>query len=56
MFFWMDDAIANRTVERMQEGVEVHAVFDQRGAGNVSSADEALCLAGARVKILKQKA
>lgn len=31
--------------------MEVYAVFDQLGAGNVSSADEALCLAGAKVKI-----
>ncbi len=51
MFFWTDDVITNRTIERMQDGVEVYIVWDQLGAGNVSSADEALCLAGAKVKI-----
>lgn len=51
MFFWTDDVLTERTIERIQDGVEVFAVWDQLGAGNAYSADEDLCRAGARVKI-----
>ena len=51
MFFWTDDLLADRVVERLGAGVEVQGVWDQLGAANASSADEALCDAGARIKI-----
>ncbi len=47
MFFWTDDLLAQRTVERLADGVEVYGVWDQLGAGNVASDDETLCAAGA---------
>jgi phosphatidylserine/phosphatidylglycerophosphate/cardiolipin synthase-like enzyme len=51
MFFWTDDVLTERTIERLQEGVEVYGVWDRLGAANVSSADEALCAAGAHIGI-----
>jgi phosphatidylserine/phosphatidylglycerophosphate/cardiolipin synthase-like enzyme len=51
MFFWTDDLLANRVVERLGEGVAVYGVWDQLGEANVSSDDETLCAAGARIKI-----
>jgi hypothetical protein len=35
----------------MQAGVEVYGVWDQLGTANVSSQDEYLCAAGARIGI-----
>jgi phosphatidylserine/phosphatidylglycerophosphate/cardiolipin synthase-like enzyme len=51
MFYWTDDILAQRTVERLADGVEVLGVWDQLGAANNYSDDEALCAAGARIKI-----
>jgi phosphatidylserine/phosphatidylglycerophosphate/cardiolipin synthase-like enzyme len=51
MFFWTDSVLTERTIERLNAGVEVYGVWDQLGAANISSADEALCDAGAQIKI-----
>ena len=51
MFFWTDDVLTKRVVERLGVGVEFFGVWDQLGAANESSADGALCAAGARIKI-----
>jgi phosphatidylserine/phosphatidylglycerophosphate/cardiolipin synthase-like enzyme len=51
MFFWMDELLSWRVADRMQAGVEVYGVWDQLGAANVSSQDEILCAAGARIGI-----
>ncbi len=51
MFFWTDDLLTERVVERLGAGVEVYGVWDQLGAANAYSADEALCDAGARIKV-----
>ena len=51
MFFWTDDLLTDRVVERLGEGVEVYGVWDQLGAANPSSADEALTAAGGQIKI-----
>lgn len=51
MFFWTDDLLTNRTIERLEAGVEVAGLFDQLGEANGSSADDALCAAGARIGV-----
>jgi len=51
MFFWTDDLLTDRVVERLGAGVEVYGVWDQLGAANTYSGDEALCDAGARIKV-----
>ncbi len=51
MFFWTDDLLTGRVVDRLGAGAEAQGVWDQLGAANVSSADESLCTAGARIKI-----
>lgn len=51
MFFWTDDLLSQRVIERLQGGVQVYGVWDQLGAANVSSQDEALCAAGAHIGI-----
>jgi len=51
MFYWTDDLLAGRVIERLGAGVQVYGVWDQLGAANEYSADEALCDAGARIKI-----
>lgn len=51
MFFWTDDLLTDRVVERLGSGVEVHGVWDALGGGSPYSADELLCAAGARIKI-----
>ena len=51
MFSWTDELLSKRVAERMGAGVEVYGVWDQFGAANVSSQDEMLCLAGARIGI-----
>jgi phosphatidylserine/phosphatidylglycerophosphate/cardiolipin synthase-like enzyme len=51
MFFWTDPVLTQRVVQRMNTGVQVYGVWDQLGAGNVSSADVPLCLSGAQIKI-----
>jgi phosphatidylserine/phosphatidylglycerophosphate/cardiolipin synthase-like enzyme len=51
MFFWTDELLSKRVAERIEAGVEVYGVWDQLGAANVSSQDEMLCAAGARIGI-----
>jgi len=51
MFFWTDELLSRRMAERVAAGVEVWGVWDQLGAANVSSQDEVLCAAGARIGI-----
>ena len=51
MFFWTDDVLTDRVIERLADGVQVYGVFDQLGEANGSSADEPLCAAGAQIKI-----
>jgi phosphatidylserine/phosphatidylglycerophosphate/cardiolipin synthase-like enzyme len=51
IFFWTDEVLSDRVIERLAAGVEVYGVWDQLGAANVSSKDEALCVAGARIGI-----
>jgi hypothetical protein len=51
MFFWTDEMLSDRVIERLEAGVHVDGGWDQLGAANVSSKDEALCAAGARTGI-----
>jgi phosphatidylserine/phosphatidylglycerophosphate/cardiolipin synthase-like enzyme len=51
MFFWTDDLLTQRLIERLEAGVRVYGVWDQLGAANTSSADEALSAAGAEIRI-----
>jgi hypothetical protein len=51
MFFWTDELLSRRVAGRLAAGVEVYGVWDQIGAANVSSQDEMLCAAGARIGI-----
>lgn len=51
MFFWTDDLLTERTIERLNAGVAVAGIFDQLGEANGSSADEALCAAGAQIGV-----
>jgi hypothetical protein len=51
MFFWTDELLSKRVAERIDPGVEAYGVWDQLGAANVSSQDEMLCAAGARIGI-----
>jgi len=47
----LDELISRQVTERKQACVEVFGVWDQLGAANVSSQDEMLCAAGARIGI-----
>ena len=51
MFFWTDDLLTNRVIERVGAGVAVYGMFDQLGEANGSSGDDAMCAAGARIGI-----
>jgi len=51
MFFWTDDLLTRRTIERLNAGVEVWGVWDQLGAANTYSADGELCAAGAHIGV-----
>lgn len=51
MFFWTDNVLTNRVIERIGAGVEVFGMFDQLGEASGSSGDEAMCAAGARIGI-----
>lgn len=51
MFFWTDEVLTRRTIERLNAGVQVYGVWDQTGAANAASADEQLCQAGAHIKV-----
>ncbi len=51
MFFWTDDMLAERVIERMDDGVEVYGVWDQLGAASPYSVDEDLIYAGAKISV-----
>jgi phosphatidylserine/phosphatidylglycerophosphate/cardiolipin synthase-like enzyme len=51
MFFWTDEMLSDRTIERIDSGAEVYGVWDQLGAANSYSMDEALTEAGAQINI-----
>jgi phosphatidylserine/phosphatidylglycerophosphate/cardiolipin synthase-like enzyme len=51
MFFWTDEMLADRTVERLNSGAEVYGVWDQLGAASPFSMDETLAGAGAQISI-----
>jgi hypothetical protein len=51
MFFWTDDLLTDRVIDRLDTGVEVYGVWDQLGAASPTSADEELAAAGARIRI-----
>jgi phosphatidylserine/phosphatidylglycerophosphate/cardiolipin synthase-like enzyme len=51
MFFWTDELLTDRVMERMGDGVKVYGVWDQLGTASPSSADDALAAAGAEIKI-----
>jgi phosphatidylserine/phosphatidylglycerophosphate/cardiolipin synthase-like enzyme len=51
IFFWTDDLLTDQVMQRLEAGVEVYGVWDELGAANPYSADEALCNAGARIKV-----
>jgi phosphatidylserine/phosphatidylglycerophosphate/cardiolipin synthase-like enzyme len=51
MFFWTDDLLTDRVVERLGAGVQVYGVWDELGAASPFSADDALAAAGAQIKI-----
>ena len=51
MFFWTNELLSKRVAERIEAGVEVYGVWDELGEANVSSQDELLCAAGARIGI-----
>jgi len=51
MFSWTDEVLADRVVQRLGAGVEVYGVWDAGQAAQSPSADEALCIAGAQIKI-----
>jgi phosphatidylserine/phosphatidylglycerophosphate/cardiolipin synthase-like enzyme len=51
MFFWTDELLTDRVVERLQAGAEVYGVWGALGAANPYSADETLRDAGAELRI-----
>jgi len=51
MFFWTDAMLSDRVMERMEDGVAMYGVWDQLGAANAWSVDEALIDAGAQIRI-----
>jgi phosphatidylserine/phosphatidylglycerophosphate/cardiolipin synthase-like enzyme len=51
MFFWTDNLLTDRVIEKLSDGIEVHGMFDQLGEANGSSGDEAMCAAGAQIGI-----
>ena len=50
MFYWTDDMLVDRAVERLAQGVEIYGVWDQFGAAHPAPVDERLCAAGAHIK------
>jgi hypothetical protein len=50
-FFWTDDVLADRVIERLAAGVEVHGVWDAASALHPASVYPRLCVAGARIKV-----
>jgi len=51
MFYWTDEVLTERVVERLNAGVGVYGVWDQVGAANADSDDEALIVAGVHIRI-----
>ena len=51
MFFWTDDLLTDRVIERLNAGAEVYGVWDFLGASSPYSADEDLRDAGAEIRI-----
>ena len=51
MFFWTDDLLTARVIERLQAGAEVYGVWDHLGASSPYSANEDLRDAGAQIRI-----
>lgn len=51
MFFWTDELLTNRVIERLGAGVAVNGMLDQLGEANGSSGDDAMCAAGAQIGI-----
>lgn len=51
-FFWTSTTLGELAVSKyISEGVDVWGTWDQLGAGNVSSQDDALCAAGIPVRV-----
>ncbi len=51
IFYLTEDRLRDLLLQKIQEGVVVQGVWDALGAGNAYSDDEALCAAGAYIKI-----
>ncbi len=51
MFYWTDEVLTQRVMERLTDDVAVLGVWDQLGAGNAASPDEQLCNAGATIAV-----
>ena len=51
IFSMTHDGLRDAIIARINAGVQITAVWDALGAGNVASEDEALCAAGAQIKI-----
>lgn len=51
VFFATDDGVRDALIAAHQRGVDVRGVWDQLGAANAYSDDEALCAAGIPIKI-----
>jgi phosphatidylserine/phosphatidylglycerophosphate/cardiolipin synthase-like enzyme len=51
MFFWTDDLLTDRVLERMDDGVRVYGVWDELGAASPYSADDDLRADGAHITI-----
>jgi len=51
MFYWTDEVLTQRVMERLDADVAVLGIWDQLGAGNAASPDEQLCNAGATIAI-----
>jgi hypothetical protein len=51
MFYWTDEVLTQRVMERLTDNVAVLGIWDQLGAGNAASPDEQLCDAGATIAI-----
>lgn len=51
IYYFTEDRLRDLLLQKIQEGVMVQGVWDALGAGNAYSDDEALCAAGAFIKI-----
>jgi phosphatidylserine/phosphatidylglycerophosphate/cardiolipin synthase-like enzyme len=51
MFFWTDDLLTDRVIERLNVGAEVYGVWDALGAASPYSDDEILSSAGAKIRV-----